>query len=727
MNHVMPMNSVTERTIEEVIMHRAERKLQLSHDVIGDVSADKFDSDSSIEALPIQSQKSVHCSTHQESPSKFRLPQGILCCFLRMDCLALPSELYLQRKFVMSGCTTALNVVPWETDSESVLKEACPTRASFHDLLMLSLFIDVQAVEAWKHSDFLGHNYVLNGHSLYNVYCKTTTAKELWTSLERKHKIEDAGTKKFVVAQFLDYKMIDSKKVISQVQDLQVMLHDIRAEGMTLSKTFQVDAIIEKLPPCWVDFKNYLKYKRKEMNVEYLVVRLHIEEDNKQAQKNTYTPDSAKANMVEHAGIAVIMEYLVKLSKRHAFWSLNEDVLKIYDSDYLYAVSIKEDTTMDDPNMNMVEYIKLEEEKARKHGRVFNWKTATYGKIRVGSDLHDLRSMETEFPAIVIDITFTSQNALPCESKVSTLICNEIDFRISFDESDDEDYTIICDKNSFSYKMVSVNDLKTDSENDYEGVNTPLFQPPEPTTSYLDDLGFLNDFENEFPVIVYNDAKTSISDYLTEPTLCPQHINESDLKDETSFSEYDEEEQNVLYFNDLFPFNIIRPDDLELDEDNDMNQIDVIQSLEGNKFSHGSNVLSKKSHDKINKTSKTGSFVINLNVNIVIWNYYANEMLFYLIMNSHVPFGIPFDPKRYYKDGDFAIVLRRSRYQGLEYTEANIADFESRLARIYRREVHRVHVFYFWGLPDLMAEGLSARMLMEHRDAKGVSLLIPIE
>ncbi|GJX62605.1 hypothetical protein Tco_0295505 [Tanacetum coccineum] len=32
--------------------------------------------------------------------------------------------------------------------------------------------------------------------SLYNVYCKTTTAKELWESLKRKHKTEDAGTKK---------------------------------------------------------------------------------------------------------------------------------------------------------------------------------------------------------------------------------------------------------------------------------------------------------------------------------------------------------------------------------------------------------------------------------------------------------------------------------------------------------------------------------------------------
>ncbi|GKF16393.1 hypothetical protein Tco_0061311, partial [Tanacetum coccineum] len=62
------------------------------------------------------------------------------------------------------------------------------------------------------------------------------------------------------------------------------------------------------------------------------------------------------------------------------------------------------------------------------------------------------------------------------------------------------------------------------------------------------------------------------------------------------------------------------------------------------------------------------------------------------------------------------------RYEGLQYTDDDILDFESRLTRIYRREVHRVQVFDFGGLPDLMTEGLSARMLMEHRDAQGVSL-----
>ncbi|GKB68476.1 hypothetical protein Tco_0929888 [Tanacetum coccineum] len=100
--------------------------------------------------------------------------------------------------------------------------------------------------------------------------------------------------------------------------------------------------------------------------------------------------------------------------------------------------------------------------------------------------------------------------------------------------------------------------------------------PPEPTVSCFDDLDFFNDFENEFPAIVYNDAQTSKSDLLTEPILSPQHIDEFD--DETSFSEYIEEEQNVLYFNDLFPFNIIHPNDLKTNKDNDDDKVDIEHS-----------------------------------------------------------------------------------------------------------------------------------------------------
>nr|GEX65104.1 putative reverse transcriptase domain-containing protein [Tanacetum cinerariifolium] len=96
---------------------------------------------------------------------------------------------------------------------------------------------------------------------------------------------------------------------------------------------------------------------------------------------------------------------------------------------------------MDDPNITMEEYIRFEEEKAHRRGKVYNWETATYGKIKDNEDVHDLGSIETGFPAIVFNDTLTSEAALSCELTVSSLNDNKIDFRISFDESDDEDYT----------------------------------------------------------------------------------------------------------------------------------------------------------------------------------------------------------------------------------------------------------------------------------------------
>ncbi|GKA30118.1 hypothetical protein Tco_0716363, partial [Tanacetum coccineum] len=266
----------------------------------------------------------------------------------------------------------------------------------------------------------------------------------------------------------------------------------------------------------------------------------------------------------------------------HQNLRLDINALALSDRHPTYHETPSDQVKMDNPNITMEEYIRLEEEKSRRRGKVYNWETATYGKIWDNEDVHDLGSVENEFPAIVFTDTLTSKATLSCEPTVGSLNNNEIDFRISFDESDDEDCTVIFDKNSFSYKIISVNNLKTDSKNDNDKVNMPLLPSPEPTVSYFDDLDYFKDFEKEFPAIVYNDALTSKLDFLTEPTVSPQHINEFNLKDETSLSECDEEEQNVICFNDLFPFNVIYPDDSKSDKDNDDDKVDIKRSLGGN-------------------------------------------------------------------------------------------------------------------------------------------------
>ncbi|GJW20121.1 hypothetical protein Tco_0030743 [Tanacetum coccineum] len=288
-------------------------------------------------------------------------------------------------------------------------------------------------------------------------------------------------------------------------------------------------------------------------------------------------------------------------------------------------------------------YRGIHQARGRKSSKTWEsvWEIAKYGKIWYDEDIHDLRSVETEFPAIAFNDGVSSEKIFSCEPTVSSLN-DEIDFRISFDDSDNEDYTVIFDKNSFSYKKNSTNDLKTDSENDNEKVNLPSLLSPEPTVSCFDDLDFFKDFENEFPAIVYNVALTSKSDFLTKPIVSPQHIDEFNLKYEISLSECDEEEQNILYFNDIFSFNVIYPDDSKLDEDNDDDKIDIEHSsgdlsvkplpdviyFDVDAYAHGSN--------KLSETIIT-EYLVNISKRHAFWSL-NEDILKITILTTNTPY-----------------------------------------------------------------------------------------
>ncbi|GKA67032.1 RNA-directed DNA polymerase, eukaryota [Tanacetum coccineum] len=75
-----------------------------------------------------------------------------------------------------------------------------------------------------------------------------------------------------------------------------------------MSETFQVAAIIEKLPPSWVEFKNYLKHKRKEMSVEDLVhagssSRFNSKGNKKDKKKNDKKGKGKSEYLAPKAGI----------------------------------------------------------------------------------------------------------------------------------------------------------------------------------------------------------------------------------------------------------------------------------------------------------------------------------------------------------------------------------------------------------------------------------------
>nr|GEU36066.1 hypothetical protein [Tanacetum cinerariifolium] len=129
---------------------------------------------------------------------------------------------------------------------------------------------------------------------------------------------------------------------------------------------------------------------------------------------------------------------------------------------------------MDDPNIIMEEYIQLMVDKAHKRGHMFDWETAMYGKIY--DDIDTFKDFEADFPAIIYNDALASDQEVASEPTVSphNAIRADFDFKISFAKSDDEDYTFIYDKNSSSYKLISVNNLKPDTGNNIDEINVKL-------------------------------------------------------------------------------------------------------------------------------------------------------------------------------------------------------------------------------------------------------------
>ncbi|GKC43640.1 hypothetical protein Tco_1061362 [Tanacetum coccineum] len=65
----------------------------------------------------------------------------------------------------------------------------------------------------WDNDNYICRGLILNGmsDSLFDVYQNVETSKELWDTLEAKYMVEDASSKKFLVSNFTNYKMTDSR------------------------------------------------------------------------------------------------------------------------------------------------------------------------------------------------------------------------------------------------------------------------------------------------------------------------------------------------------------------------------------------------------------------------------------------------------------------------------------------------------------------------------------
>ncbi|XP_074318317.1 uncharacterized protein LOC141655122 [Silene latifolia] len=115
--------------------------------------------------------------------------------------------------------------------------------------------------------------------NLFDIYCKTKTAKRIWDALETKYGTDDFGTKKYVVARWLKFQVTDGKPIMDQIHEYENMVSEILGEGMVLCEYMQANALIEKLPsPSWDEYKKHLRHKKKDMKLQELIGHIKIED-----------------------------------------------------------------------------------------------------------------------------------------------------------------------------------------------------------------------------------------------------------------------------------------------------------------------------------------------------------------------------------------------------------------------------------------------------------------
>ncbi|GKC97334.1 zinc finger, CCHC-type containing protein [Tanacetum coccineum] len=79
----------------------------------------------------------------------------------------------------------------------------------------------------WDNDDYVCRGLILKGMSnpLFDIYQSVESSKELWDSMKAKYMVEDASSKKFLISNFINYKMTDSRPVMEQYNELFVGGH----------------------------------------------------------------------------------------------------------------------------------------------------------------------------------------------------------------------------------------------------------------------------------------------------------------------------------------------------------------------------------------------------------------------------------------------------------------------------------------------------------------------
>ena len=121
-----------------------------------------------------------------------------------------------------------------------------------------------------KEDELICRGHILNTllNRLYDLYTSMKSPKKIWNALKAKYKTEKIGKSKFIIQKYFDYKILDNASVLDQVHKLQILVNKLCDWLINIPKSFQVGAIITKLPPSWNNFRKKLLHMSEDLTLE---------------------------------------------------------------------------------------------------------------------------------------------------------------------------------------------------------------------------------------------------------------------------------------------------------------------------------------------------------------------------------------------------------------------------------------------------------------------------
>nr|GEU68222.1 zinc finger, CCHC-type [Tanacetum cinerariifolium] len=158
-----------------------------------------------------------------------------------------------------------------------------------------------------ENDDYIYKGHILNGMSdlLFDIYHNVESAKELWDSLESKYMEKNAYSKKFLISNFNNYKIVNLRPILEQFNELLKILRQYTQFGLKMDESISVLIVTDKLPPSWKDFKYSLKHDKNDLSLVQLISYLRIEESLRAQESDTGKGKEvvgSSNNMMEEGG-----------------------------------------------------------------------------------------------------------------------------------------------------------------------------------------------------------------------------------------------------------------------------------------------------------------------------------------------------------------------------------------------------------------------------------------